>query len=124
MYDKEKIIDKTVRDFYKLAIDDILIGYHFNHIKDFNSHLLKIIAFWEMQLLKTPYPKHLPGIEIMQTHVALKIKRGEVGRWVKLFIETINKNQMDEPFRILWIEKIKDFERIFLKSNQLFGDLN
>ena len=124
MLNKENIIDETVRSFYQKAIDDILIGYHFNHIKDFESHLLKIIAFWKWQLLKVDYPKDLPPIELMQTHLYLKIKKGEVGRWVKIFIETIKDKKLEADFESLWIKKIKDFEKIFLNSKQLFSDLS
>ena len=54
------IINKVVRDFYDLAKNDFLIGYHFRHIKDFDIHIQKIQRFWQLILLElTPSEKKI-----------------------------------------------------------------
>jgi hypothetical protein len=49
----EKIhwIGAVVTAFYSEAKNDILIGYHFRNIPDFEEHIPRIITFWEIQLL-------------------------------------------------------------------------
>jgi truncated hemoglobin YjbI len=107
-------IKLIVDEFYLKARTDILIGYHFNHIKDFNHHLERIYAFWNMHLLKIAPPFNY---RLMMTHLPLGIKTGEINRWVKLFIETIEENKHrieDQNFCVDWLEKIEMFRNLFL----------
>lgn len=112
-------IFKVVNSFYEKAKDDILIGYHFRNIPDFNTHIPRISAFWELQLLgKTTRPYEGGPFDVINVHMPLKIKRGELGRWLLLFRKTLEEEELPE-FSILknnWDEKLKNFERIFLNS--------
>lgn len=47
----EEWILQVVQHFYDKARVDVLIGYHFRIIKDFETHIPRIAAFWDMQLL-------------------------------------------------------------------------
>ena len=122
------IIDQVINDFYELAKIDILIGYHFRHIKDFDSHIPKIQRFWYLILqdltpdqrrnvIKKGIPKN-----VIQSHEYLKIKKGEVGRWVLLFNQTLEKHEKSAPELILkWRGEIKKFEKIFLNAKALYA---
>lgn len=104
----------VVQKFYEKATTDVLIGYHFNHIQDFKHHFERLNAFWEMHLLKVPPPFIY---RLMMTHAPLGIKPGEVNRWVKLFLETIDENESLAPDQEIiqeWREKIKLFQDFFL----------
>ncbi len=110
----EEFIKKVVTDFYVKARTDILIGYHFNHIKDFDQHLERIFAFWNMHLLKIAPPF---SYRLMATHIPLGIKPGEINRWIKLFLETLeeDKNMISDQKLITdWIEKVEMFRNFFL----------
>ncbi|MBC74748.1 MAG: hypothetical protein CME64_01915 [Halobacteriovoraceae bacterium] len=105
---------EVVTDFYSKATFDFLIGYQFRKIEDFDSHLPRIASFWELQLNgKITNREHLP-FKLIEVHSPLKIKRGELGRWVTLFQETlessVNKGLITKDQSEVWMEKIKFFE--------------
>jgi hypothetical protein len=122
------IIDQVISDFYELAKKDILIGYHFRHIKDFDSHIPKIQRFWYLILQElTPsqrkdvIKKGIPK-NVIHSHEYLKIKKGEVGRWVLLFNQILKKHEKSAPELILkWRDEIKKFEKIFLNAKALYA---
>ena len=112
-------IFKVVSSFYDKAKDDILIGYHFRNIPDFNTHIPRIAAFWELQLIgKTSRPHKGGPFDVMNVHMPLKIKRGELGRWLLLFRKTLDELTLPEfnDLKNQWDERLKNFERIFLGS--------
>lgn len=112
-------IFKVVDDFYSVAKSDILIGYHFRNIPDFEEHIPRIASFWELQLLGKSSRKIDPPFDVMKVHVPLGIKRGELGRWMVLFKKSLEKNLSDFPeMRELgedWLTKLQHFEGIFLR---------
>lgn len=111
-----------VAKFYEKATVDVLIGYHFRHIPDFAAHLPRIEAFWELQLLgKTDKELSLP-LDVIRAHVPLKIHRGEVGRWIKLFEETLQEHQQKDVHHLTerWREKLNHFQQVFLQAPLLF----
>ena len=120
-------IDQVVIHFYNLAKNDILIGYHFRHIKDFDSHIPKIQRFWYLVLLdlsseekKLIINKGVPK-NIIQSHEYLKIKVGELNRWILLFHQTLEFYQDESPeFINTWKSEIDKFKKIFLNSKTLF----
>ena len=122
------IIDQVINDFYELAKKDILIGYHFRHIKDFDSHIPKIQRFWYLILQElTPnqrkdvIKKGIPK-NVIHSHEYLKIKKGEVGRWVLLFNQILKKYEKSAPELILrWRDEIRKFEKIFLNAKALYA---
>lgn len=111
----EELILKTVQAFYDKAKTDILIGYHFRIIEDFETHIPRIASFWDLQLLgSTKRPLSAP-FDLVKLHTPLNIKRGELGRWLLLFKKTLDEQGMPEELKKSWLEKLDIFERIFLK---------
>lgn len=113
-------IASVVSSFYDKARNDILIGYHFRNIPDFDEHIPRIVAFWELQLLgKTQTIINRP-FEIINVHVPLNIKRGELGRWLVLFRQTLNEKLTEYPImkdlEREWEKKLVFFESTFLRS--------
>lgn len=106
-------IDHIVRDFYKIAIKDIMIGYHFRHINDFDTHIPRITQFWNLQINGKIDDKSLLPFSFLEIHKALKINRGEIFRWVKLFVDILKKNhvskQLTDSQLKLWEGKINLF---------------
>jgi len=112
-------IQTVIESFYEKAKVDILIGYHFRHIIDFESHIPRICAFWELQLLGSSEKKINPPFDILKAHVPLHIKRGELGRWIVLFKKTLEEQTKKHPeflsLKKIWEEKLIFFEGVFLR---------
>lgn len=116
----EAFIHSVVHAFYDRAREDVLIGYHFARIADFDTHMPRIVAFWEAQLLGTIH-KFSPPLDLINAHVPLRIHRGEVGRWMKLFTEVLGQTPGPEELKLLWREKLTRFEQVFLQNPLLFS---
>lgn len=136
----KSLINRTVKDFYIKATSDVMIGYHFRKlvtksgldplrppIESFSDHLPRINAFWERQLLvKDPSPIQKP-FDLISVHKALQIRRGELGRWVQIFLETLEDqidltdNKKELEFLEEWRKKIRFFEKKFIQDPHLFG---
>ena len=117
-----EFIALVVQRFYAKASGDVLIGYHFRRIPDFETHLPRIYAFWEIQLLgQTSIPLAGP-LDVVNAHVPLKIHTGEVGRWVRLFEETLDQEARGERMEFVtsWKAKVAHFQKVFLASPRLF----
>ncbi len=132
-------IDDIVKSFYVKATSDFLIGYQFRKIQTiegvdptkppieaFSSHLPRIASFWRMQLLGEKNSTSRP-FNLINVHKPLSMKKGELGRWVILFKETLNdyrikdKNELDLiEFYDEWEDKISWFEKKFLSLESLF----
>ena len=112
-------IERVVKSFYDKARTDILIGYHFRHIHDFDSHIPRIVHFWEIQL-KGASLKMEP-FDLIGAHKYLGIKVGEVNRWVKLFLETMDEEKIDPELKSEWTQKTLLFRDKFLLHPQLFS---
>lgn len=108
-----------VKDFYQEATSDVLIGYHFRVITNFDEHIPRIAAFWELQLLGQSSAPIKNNFDIMKVHFPLGIKRGELGRWLVLFKKTLDKKvQINPEFQDLkqaWEIKLDFFEGVFLR---------
>lgn len=131
-----ELIYIVVETFYQKAMKDILLGYHFDHFNDpliLGPHLDRITAFWEMQLTgKVSQPIVGKQFQLLFTHLQLGIKRGELGRWIVLFHQTLD--ELENEFRtqapkeladiqqiaILWKERIAFFEERFKSHPQMF----
>jgi hemoglobin len=114
---KEEWIHEVVDAFYLVAKEDVLIGYHFRIIKDFDTHIPRIATFWEIQLLGGTQKTLTSPFDIMNIHVPLHIKRGELGRWMVLFRKTLNEKHHDAHSELatLWRERLEFFESAFLR---------
>ena len=127
-------IHKIVSSFYQKAINDILIGYHFHKFNHpdrpeiLSHHLERITGFWEMQLMqKLTVPLEKP-FTLIFTHLQLGLKKGELGRWVVLFMETLEEinskttNPQERAIIELWEIKIEFFKAKFESVPHLFQD--
>ena len=118
MSDQEWIY-KIVHAFYEKARHDILIGYHFRHIEDFDEHIPRIAAFWEIQLLGGTNRVLTSPFDMFKVHDPLLIKRGELGRWLVLFRGVLDNDQDNKILKEKWKEKLIFFEGIFLRHFSL-----
>lgn len=135
--EKQKLIHKTVEDFYALATTDFLIGHQFRKIQShegvdplrppleaFRHHLPRINKFWELQLLGLRPQEGFQAFDLIGVHQKLQIRKGELGRWVKLFEEVLDQQKNEFPhqseFFELWRSKVKLFEKRFQNSPKLF----
>ena len=109
----------VVEAFYQKAKNDILIGYHFRIIENFETHIPRIAAFWDMQLLGSPLKPQTEPFDLMKVHIPLQIKRGELGRWLVLFRKTLEEQTLKHPehseFKELWLIRLNFFEGVFLR---------
>ena len=70
----DKLILEIIQEFYRVAKKDILIGYHFRVIEDFDEHIPKIADFWNLQLNGNMIDRgHLP-FDLIGKHKVLNIK--------------------------------------------------
>ncbi len=117
---RQEWISLVVSSFYDKARNDILIGYHFRNIPDFDEHIPRIVAFWELQLLGKTQTIVSRPFDIINVHIPLKIKRGELGRWLVLFRQTLKEKLTEYPLMKdlegEWEKKLVFFESIFLRS--------
>ena len=118
----EDWIFTVVSSFYDKVRDDVLIGYHFRNIKDFDEHIPRIASFWDLQLLGKTDREITEPFDVIRVHIPLGIKRGELGRWLLLFRKTLDTQAAAAPkFSELkgnWETKLKIFEGIF---SRFFG---
>jgi len=121
MRTEKEMIEEVVRAFYATAREDILIGYHFKRIPDFEAHLPRIFAFWELQLLGKTDRALTEPLDAIRAHIPLKIHTGEVNRWVKLFLATLQASSVSEDLKSRWPEKVAHFQQVFLRSPLLFS---
>lgn len=118
MTDHEWIF-QVVSSFYDKAKSDVLIGYHFRNIQDFDEHIPRIAAFWELQLLGKTERNLSHPFDVAKLHIALGIHRGELGRWLVLFRKTLEELVARVPEKKAlsraWEERLRNFEGIFLR---------
>lgn len=87
-----KVVLNITTEFYLKATKDVLIGYHFSRIDNFETHIPRIASFWENQL-GIARNKLDPPIALLKTHIPLMIKRGQMDRWKVLFFQTLEEFQ-------------------------------
>lgn len=124
-----ELIYTIVKNFYKKATTDVLIGYHFVKFLDeevLEKHLIRLTSFWEMQLTGTTTVPLDHGFRLLFTHYQLNLKRGELGRWIVLFHQTLDEIEKEsghpemKKFCDVFKQKIKFFEDRFLSAPDLF----
>lgn len=110
---------KVVDSFYAKAKTDILIGYHFRVVENFDEHIPRIASFWELQLLGKASRKLSAPFDVLNIHQHMGIHRGELGRWLLLFRKTLEEEVTLAPefldLKKEWEERLETFERIFKK---------
>jgi len=121
----EPIIDQIVLSFYQKCQNDFLIGYLFQQKQNFFSHtVLRLQYFWKRDLYKCLGLSYLVkdhiNLNLYGSHMSFHLKKGEIGRWAVLFIETINENpQMPKILSDLWKRRIIIFRNLFWKRYSL-----
>ncbi len=108
----------VIEAFYKKAKEDVMIGYHFRHIQDFESHIPRIAAFWDLQLLGKTQRQIDKKFDVLNAHVPLNIKKGELGRWLVLFKKTLDERleqSEQQDLKQKWLERLDFFEEAFLR---------
>jgi truncated hemoglobin YjbI len=110
---------QVVTAFYDQAKTDILIGYHFRIIENFEEHIPRIATFWELQLLGKMSRELKEPFDVMKVHLPMGIKRGELGRWLLLFRKTLDTEVAKHPemqdLKTEWNAKLDHFEKIFIR---------
>ncbi len=124
-----ELIYGVLESFYSLATKDILIGYHFDKFStdsELQDHLERITTFWEMQLTGSSSRPIEKPFQLLFTHLQLNIKKGELGRWIILFHQTLDSlvADVDHPniheLSRVWKMKIAFFEERFKSHPQMF----
>jgi truncated hemoglobin YjbI len=132
------LIQIVVETFYQKALNDVLIGYHFSKFQDkdiLHHHLERITTFWEMQLTgQSSVALSGKPFQLLFTHLQLAIKKGELGRWVVLFHQTLDELEQEmksegadlkelENIQLIikeWKKRIQFFEERFKSHPQMF----
>lgn len=100
-------IEKLMVKFYSRTLNDMVIGFIFNDIADFDieSHLPVISDFWETVLFGGG--KYKGKSRVMDVHAELNkkipLKKGHFDRWLYLFNKTV-----DEMYSGFYANKAKD----------------
>lgn len=114
---KHEWIYQVVDNFYGKARYDVLIGYHFRNIPDFDEHIPRIATFWDLQLTGKTERKISHPFDVMSLHLKMGIHRGELGRWLLLFRQSLKEETEKHPemsgVRDDWEERLQTFEGIF-----------
>lgn len=86
----EEDITKLVHAFYAKVEQDERLCHIFNEVAnvDWDTHFPKMVDFWSKMLFRTERYKGRP----FRQHLPLPIERDDFGRWVGLFIETIDEH--------------------------------
>ena len=87
---------QIIESFYAQAKKDVMIGYHFRFIENFESHIPRIADFWNLQINGSLEDRRNLPFRLIETHSGIGIKRGEMGRWITLFIANLEEFLIDE----------------------------
>lgn len=99
---------KVIQTFYDSAKTDVMIGYHFRFIEDFDQHIPRIADFWNLQLNGNMRDRSQLPYDLIAVHRPLKIKKGELARWVLLFNQNlIGYSDISEQHKKLWLKKVE-----------------
>ncbi len=102
-----KDIERLMVNFYSRTLNDMVIGFIFNDIADFDleSHLPVISDFWETVLFGAG--KYKGKSRVMEVHMELNkkihLKKGHFDRWLYLFNKTV-----DEMYSGFYADKAKE----------------
>jgi truncated hemoglobin YjbI len=119
----KEIIREVVTKFYKNAMNDILIGYHFKSIlQNFDEHIETITIFWMQHLDLEQKDNHIK-FNLIKSHAPLKATTGQLKRWIMLFNNQIDQAKSNQLISLAlarkWKEKISVFEKVFIESDIL-----
>ena len=108
------LILDIIYSFYDVAKKDILIGYHFRFITDFDEHIPRIADFWNLQINGQLENRQNLPFNLLAPHKAMRINKGEVFRWEKLFNEILenylSEDKIDHIQKDYWMGKVEIFK--------------
>ncbi len=124
-------VEEIIFSFYEKVVVDPIIAYHFRKTlqKDFNydplappielfsGHLERITAFWKWQL---GLSERADKISLIPTHRQLRLKKGELDRWLTLFRHTLDEKCPSLELRKKIDEKLIFFEERFRSDPFMF----
>ena len=121
----ELILD-IIQSFYDTVKKDVMIGYHFRFIEDFESHIPRIADFWNLQLNGEVKDRTNLPFKLIEIHKDKGIKSAEMGRWIHLFEKNlenfVQSGEVSSHQRDIFITKINHFrekiESILYPSKQ------
>ncbi len=113
------LILEIIEAFYAAAKKDVLIGYHFRVIENFDEHIPRIADFWNLQLTGEMKDRnHLP-YDLIGVHIPLKVNLGEIHRWEKLFNDNLEyfltENKILEDDVNLWKTQVQKFKNVLIQ---------
>lgn len=113
------LILELIESFYAVAKKDVMIGYHFRFIEDFETHIPRIANFWNLQLNGEVENRADLPFKLLEVHMGLGIKKGEMGRWIVLFKANLKKFKAENKITIEDKEKFEaKIEHFKLKIEQ------
>lgn len=85
-------IKLLVDSFYRLVIDDDVIGYFFTRIVklDFEKHLPVMYQFWETVILGLAAYRGNPVKKHLELHLREPLKEYQFDRWLALWTGTVD----------------------------------
>lgn len=93
---KESLISEIIHTFYDTVKIDVMIGYHFRFIEDFDEHIPRIADFWNLQFNGVLKNKSNLPFNLLKTHSDVGIKKAELGRWMTLFNQNLKRFQEEK----------------------------
>ncbi|MDH4468925.1 MAG: hypothetical protein QE271_12780 [Bacteriovoracaceae bacterium] len=117
-----QLINPVIEKFYRKCQDDFLIGYYFQRQLHFFDQILpQLKIFWLCDLEKQlgfAISLSTKQFNLNQAHQNLKLKRGEIGRWAVLFLETLNEEKARLPHSLViaWEKRIVFYRNLFWKK--------
>ena len=110
-------IHKVVSEFYTKAMKDETIGMYFTEIVqlDLETHLPKIVSFWEVMLFGSGDYRGNPMREHFPLNRAQAMEQKHFDRWIELWTETIDalykgKNATEAKTRASHIANLMAFK--------------
>ena len=84
-------LELLLTEFYKVAIEDSVIGHHFNDL-DLESHMPVIVDFWEKVLLGKPVYYGNPLTVHKKLHDKSELTLEHFQRWVEIFHAKVDEH--------------------------------
>lgn len=88
-------IERLMRRFYRRTLNDLVIGFIFTDIADFNleSHIPVITDFWETVLFSSHiYKGRNRAMDVhLELNEKIPLKKGHFNRWLFLFKKTVDE---------------------------------
>lgn len=98
----DPMLERVVRAFYGTARQDPIIGHFFSGVGDWETHIMRITAFWSSVALMSGRYHGNP----MAPHLKLPLEPHHFARWLSLFADTARDTCSDAGATLL-LEKAR-----------------